>query len=281
MSIQSLVVECPYAVSLRHTVKSHGWYGLAPWTWEDDSAVISRPERLPSGARVRIEARQQTSHSFRVTAEGPGLGPGDLEAARAVVVRWLSTDWDPEPAIAVASRLDPAVAAAVREGQGRFLRGSTFYEDFAKTVCTIQIAWSGTRRMVTALVDKVGGGVFPTPRDVLYAGEVALRSVAGLGFRAPQLIAATEELLKRELMDDSGHGVDSLLTREELTRLRGIGPYAAGHVRMLLHDYSRIPVDSAVARFFRERYKMAPDKIEPFFEEWGDYRFLGYRLSAR
>jgi 3-methyladenine DNA glycosylase/8-oxoguanine DNA glycosylase len=268
-------------VSLRHTVESHGWYGLAPWRWNDDSGLLSRPEPLPSGAIARIEAGQETSHSIRVTANGLGSGPGDMDAARAMVVRWLSVEWDPGPAVAVASRVNEAVATAIGEGHGRFLRGSTFYEDFAKTVCTIQIAWSGTRRMVTALVDAIGGGVFPTPRNVLDAGEAALRADAGLGFRAPQLVAATEMLLQRGLMDEAGRGVEALITREELIGLPGIGPYAAGHVAMLLHDYSRIPVDSAVSRFFRERYGLAPDRIEPFFDKWGDYRFLGYRLSAR
>jgi endonuclease III len=82
-------------------------------------------------------------------------------------------------------------------------------------------------------------------------------------------------------MNEAGRGVDERITYAELIELPGIGPYAAGHVAMLLHDYSRIPVDSAVARFFRERYELAPDQIEPFFDKWGDYRFLGYRLSAR
>ena len=137
----------------------------------------------------------------------------------------------------------------IGEGGGRFLRGSTFYEDFAKTMCTIQIAWSGTKRMVASLVDEIGDGLFPSPRNVLDAGEAALRGRAYLGFRAPQLLKATEELLKSGLMEESGRGAEGLITYEEMIRLRGIGPYAASHIRMLLHDFSRIPVDSEVSRF--------------------------------
>ena len=178
----------------------------------------------------------------------------------------------------MASRLDPAIATLIREGGGRFLRGSTFYEDFAKTMCTIQIAWSGTKRMVASLVDQVGDGLFPTPRNRLDAGEAALRGNARLGFRAPQLMEATEELLKRGLMDESGRGAEGLITYEELIRLRGIGPYAGSHIAMLLHDFSRIPVDSGVSRIFRERHGLAPEEIAGFFDRWGEYRVLGYML---
>ena len=279
--VKRFVVRCPHALSLRRTVMSHGWVGLAPWRWEDEKGGLGRPERLPSGAKAQIEAIQQTPLSFVVTVDGGGLGPADLEWARAMVARWLSVDWDPEPAIAVASRLDPATAAVIRDGGGRFLRGSTFYEDFAKTMCTIQIAWSGTKRMVASLVDEIGDGLFPTPRNVLDAGEAVLRGNARLGFRAPQLLVATEELLKRGLMNESGRGAEGLITYEEMIGLRGIGPYAASHIAMLLHDFSRIPVDSEVSRFFRERHGLAADEIEGFFDRWGEYRILGYKLMHR
>ncbi len=281
MSVQTIVLESPYLLSLRSTVMSHGWSGLAPWTWDDQSESISRPERLPSGARVRIGAKQETPNSIQVAVEGRGVGPLGLEWARATVARWLSADWDPREAIATATPIDAAIAKAIRDGAGRFLRGSTFYEDFAKTLCTIQIAWSGTRRMVESLVD-LGDGLFPTPRDILDAGEDELRANARLGFRAPNLVESTKELLKRGLIDASGHDGDvARITYDELISLPGIGPYAASHNLMLLHDFSRVPVDSAVSRSALARYGLAPDEIDGFFERWGEYRFLGYKLSDR
>ena len=177
--------------------------------------------------------------------------------------------------------MDPKAADAIRRGHGRFLRGSTFYEDFAKTVCTIQISWAGTLRMAGALVDSLGVGTFPTPREVMDAGESGLRQVTRLGFRAPHLLASTERLLIGGLVDENGNGAEDRIGYDELIELPGIGPYAASHVAMLLHDYSRIPVDSAVSRFFRECHGLEPAQIEPYFEGWGRFRFLGYRLSAR
>ena len=279
--IGSIVLESPHVVSLEHTVRSHGWYLLAPWTWDDERMALSRPERLPSGSPASVEATQHGPKSVLVKVDGPNIGPEDVEAARERVARWLSTNWDPGPAIDTAARMDPGAADAIRGGGGRFLRGSNFYEDFAKTVCTIQISWAGTLRMTRALVDSVGGGTFPTPREVVDAGESGLREVGRLGFRAPQLLASTERLLARGLVDEHGNGSEERITYDELIELPGIGPYAASHVAMLLHDYSRIPVDSAVTSFFRERYGLEPAQIEPYFDGWGGFRFLGYRLSAR
>ena len=276
----SIVLEAPHAISVEQTVRSHGWYLLAPWSWDDAKKALSRPERMPSGSPAEVEATRHGPNSVLVKVDGRGIGPEHVEAARDRVARWLSTDWDPRPAIEMAGRIDPSAADAIRRGHGRFLRGSTFYEDFAKTVCTIQISWSGTLRMTMALVESFGGGTFPTPREVIDAGESGLRQVGRLGFRAPQLLASTERLLAKGLMDEHGNGAEDRITYDELIELPGIGPYAASHVAMLLHDYSRVPVDSAVTSFFRERYGLEPAQIEPYFDGWGDFRFLGYRLSA-
>jgi hypothetical protein len=48
---------------------------------------------------------------------------------------------------------------------------------------------------------------------------------------------------------------------------------------MLEHDFSHIPVDSEVSKYCEEKYLLKPDQVAGFFESWGDYRFLGYKLS--
>ena len=280
MSPAPFVVESPHRISLRHTVKSHGWVGLSPWVWNEENGVLSRPDRLPAGSSAWIEVTQQSPRAFRVVADPSEARQIDVDEVRAAVCRWLSTTWDPAPAIDVAVRLSPEIATFIKDGGGRFLRGSTFYEDFVKTVCTIQISWSGTQRMVAALVDKIGDGLFPTPRQVLDAGEAVLRKRARLGFRSPQLIESTGELLRRGLMDELGREARSRVTYEELVELRGIGPYAASHMMALLHDFGRIPIDSEATRYYAQRHGLTPAEIEPFFDSWGDYRFLGHRLGA-
>ena len=156
------------------------------------------------------------------------------------------------------------------------LRCSSFYEDFVKTVLTINTAWSSTCRMAAALVAEPGGGAFPGPEAVLDYGEARLRERAKLGFRAPTVIAATRRMLEDGTIDRAGDGRPD---HEYLLALSGIGPYAAAHCRLLLHDFSRIPVDSVVTAYVRERHASDPAAFAASRAAWGAYLALGYRLA--
>ena len=193
----------------------------------------------------------------------------------ARVRRWFSADW--EPALAIAAL--PALADLIERGGGRMLRGSTFYEDFVKTVLTINTSWSATCRMVAALVTEPGGGSFPEPLNLLDYGEDRLRVEAKLGFRARTLTRATRQMLDDGAITSSGEGSPEQLNHDYLLALYGIGPYAAAHCRMLLHDFSRIPIDSSVTAYLRERHGSDPAAFTAEQSLWGDYLALGYRLT--
>jgi 3-methyladenine DNA glycosylase/8-oxoguanine DNA glycosylase len=193
----------------------------------------------------------------------------------ARVRRWLSADWEPLAAIAAL----PEAAELIERGGGRMLRGSSFYEDFINTVLTVNTSWSGTCRMVAALVAEPGDGAFPGPQMLLDYGEERLRERAKLGFRARTIVAATRRMLDDGAIIPSGEGSPEYLGYEYLISLNGIGPYAAAHCRMLLHDFSRIPVDSSVVAYFRERHGCDATTFAADRLSWGAYLALGYRLA--
>jgi N-glycosylase/DNA lyase len=80
-------------------------------------------------------------------------------------------------------------------------------------------------------------------------------------------------------IDLAGNGEDLRLGHDYLTSLKGIGPYAAAHCRLLLHDFSRIPVDTVAVADLRERYGQAPTEFAASRNASGDYLALGYKLS--
>ena len=263
-----------HQVSLRSTVNSHGWVALQPWTWNNETGTLSRTERLSSGSLEKVSVRQIDNNSYVVASSG-----GDKHKFETFVRRWLSLDWDPSEALQTASRLDIYVENLIANGSGRFLRGSTFYEDYLKTICTVQINWKGTIRMAQRLIIEIGGGSVPTPLDVLRAGEENLRLKASLGFRAKGIILSTQMMLENGLIDEEGNGDEQRLSYENLLKLFGVGAYAARHLRVLLHDYSQIPVDSEVSKFFLQKHGVKKKDIDAFGEGWGAYRFLGYKLQ--
>jgi len=159
------------------------------------------------------------------------------------------------------------------------LRGSSFYEDFVKTVLTINTNWSATCRMVAALVAEPGAGSFPSPAALLDYGEERLRLEAKLGFRARTVTAATRQMLDNGAITPSGEGSPERLDHDYLLGLHGIGPYAAAHCRVLLQDFSRIPVDSSVVAYLREKYGCDAAAFAAERSSWGAYLALGYRLT--
>lgn len=251
---------------------SHGWVHLAPWRWESGTGRLSRREKI--GNRLgTVEIAQRQADTVLVGWEG--FGAADEPEVVLRVRRWLSADWLPAPAIAAL----PEAAALIARGGGRMLRGSSFHEDFVKTVLTINTSWSATCRMVTALVSEPGGGAFPGPEALLDYGEESLRERAKLGFRARTIVAATRRMLDDGAIDPSGTGACHKLAHEYLISLKGIGPYAAAHCRVLLHDFSRIPVDSSVIAYVRERHGCDAAAYAAACSSWGSYLALGYRLA--
>jgi 3-methyladenine DNA glycosylase/8-oxoguanine DNA glycosylase len=269
MGAAEIRLQLPFGADLALTVASHGWVHLAPWRWDREALVLARPERI-ADARGTIAVSQPDPGRLVIRAGGFAR-EAETQIIRRVR-RWLSADWDPADAIAVLAE----EAELIRLGGGRLLRGSSFYEDFIKTVLTINTAWSSTCRMAAALVDEPGGGGFPLPGEILEYGEARLRDRAKLGFRAATVFAATSRMLEDRVIDHQGEGEPP---HDYLLGLKGIGPYAAAHCRLLLHDFSRLPVDSAVTAYLRASYASDPASFAASRSGWGSYLALGYRLQ--
>ena len=236
-----------------------------------DSGRLSRIERIENRTGTVETAQSEPS---AVIVRWDGFSHADEPEVVRRVRRWLSADWEPSAAIAAL----PEAAALIERGGGRMLRGSSFYEDFIKTVLTINTSWSGTCRMAAALVAEPGSGAFPDPEALIDYGEERLRERAKLGFRARTIIVATRRMLDDGVANRSGEELAERLDHNYLLGLRGIGPYAAAHCRVLLHDFSRIPIDTVVTTYLRERYGCDPAAFAADRSSWGEYLALGYRL---
>jgi 3-methyladenine DNA glycosylase/8-oxoguanine DNA glycosylase len=269
VNVCPILLPLEFPIDLGLTVASHGWVHLAPWRWDDATGILARRERI-DGTVGTLAIRQQGAAPILIDSDsfGPSAGP----EIRRRVRRWLWADWDPAEAVVML----PEHGAFIRRGGGRILRCSSFYEDFVKTVLTINTAWSSTCRMAAALVAEPGDGAFPLPETILEYGEGRLRERAKLGFRAATVFAATRRMLKDGIIDRDGEGRPDY---DYLISLPGIGPYTAAHCCVLLQDFSRIPIDSAVIAHLRQRHDTDPVAFAETHARWGAYLALGYRLA--
>ena len=264
-----------WPIDLGLTVASHGWVHLDPWRWEPEKGRLSHAERI--GKRVGTIGLRQPKPD-RLIVDWQGFTAKDEPEIVRRARRWVSAEWDPAPALAALTESFAEEAALVSRGGGRMLRCSTFYEDFIKTLLTVNTSWSGTCNMNAALVAEPGGGAFPLPEAVIDYGEERLRTIAKLGFRAPVAVAATRQMLDGGIINTTGHGDEERIDYDYLISLKGIGPYAAAHCRMLLHDFGRIPVDSVVVAHLRDKHATTPEAFIAARADCGIYLGLGYRL---
>jgi N-glycosylase/DNA lyase len=276
-------------VDLRRTIMSHGVADLPPARVDEDANAYITTLALDS-TQPRTVRIGQGRHGFaRIDVKGRALGKRAAQDLEAAVRRMLNLDEDLSGFYALV-RDDPDLAWAV-EGAGRMLRSPTVFEAATKTICTTNVAWSATVRMVTALVDHLGepaanGGAhaFPTPAAMAAQDESFYREIVRAGYRGPYLRAlavgvADGSIALEELGDPSNEIPDDEVAAR-LLALPGIGPYGTAHMMMLLGQHSRLILDSWTRpKYARVRGRKASDKtIERRFRRYGRYAGLAFWL---
>ncbi len=265
---------------------------------------VSLPERrgpqlLSSGSNPAAESLPECGHSPLRRALDQTQATDDADFSRNPValsaqdrsvveqrLRWmLRLDEDLTEFHTLMSSVHGCERPASR-GEGRLLRSWDFFEDAIKTICTTNTTWAQTRSMAAQLVECYGeageeGTAFPEPGCLAAASEAELRGL-GLGYRAAAARALATGVaagdLPREAAAWAAFPSDEL--QQRLLALRGIGPYAAANLRMLLGHYDRLAIDSWVRRAVREAWfdgtPVSDREIERRFDEFGPWRALVY-----
>lgn len=267
MTQRAATLTAPRYFRLAPTVLSHGWVFLPPFAWDGRELTFA----LRGRRATRVSLREPRRGAVTVT---PGT-PAAVEAARWVLR--LDEPLDPLYALAAGDR---PVRAALERGAGRLLRAPTVWEEAVRVLCTTNIQWAGTKAMMAGLT-ALAGGVFPTPAEVIAAGEKRLQQEARMGYRAASLIAlarAVEAGYDIEAWRRNPPAADAAY--HEILGWRGFGPYAAAHLLVQLGHYGRLPIDSEVRAFHAEGRKRAPSDaaIRKLYAPYGDYAFLAYKL---
>ncbi|TMJ94027.1 MAG: Fe-S cluster assembly protein HesB [Actinobacteria bacterium] len=192
-------------VLLARTLASHGVASLPPSRIDEEAWTLEVTLPLPrTGARTVRVAPARNTHA-RVELLGPAVSERNKAHLVAQLRHMFRLDEDLSPFYSVA-RDDEQLSWAAA-GAGRMLRSPTVFEDVVKTICTTNCAWSGTVRMVSALVDHLGARAptgahaFPKPEKIAEAPDAFLRDVARAGYRGPYIrtLARSARLAPGEL----------------------------------------------------------------------------------
>lgn len=295
----SLAEPVPTPFDFEAAVRSHGWSALVPFSWDAATATLSRVQRLQSSGRVvRLHLREGHPNgsapfvAVEVETVEP-LTPGEEAEIRQAVRRMVRLDEDFSEFYALCTQAE-GWTLRVQPGGGRLLRCPTLFEDIVYTLCTTNITWSGTKRLVerlTALLGEPFPGrevwrAFPTPAAIAATGSEVLRQEIRLGYRSGYIwelaSAVAEGRLDLSTLEDPTLPTADLMQR--LRQIKGVGPYAAATLLMILGRYEHLAVDTELVSHVSKKYfggqPASEAEMRAIYAPWGRWQYLAYWFDA-
>ena len=276
-----LLIPVPPDFSFRFTIRSHGWYDLAPFVIEDADEtlgfVFSSENMKPSFATMRA-----TNGAVEVAIEDESA---DVDSITRDVRHILRLDDDLSAFYASTQKLS-RVEWASNHKAGRLLRSPTVWEDLVKTICTTNCTWSVTRGMVAKLVEHLGEEAtcgrraFPTPEAMASRDAAFYRETIRAGYRSDYF--AELALSVAEIRIDPESWLTSELStadlKKEMKKVKGVGDYAAENLLKLVGRYDGMALDSWLRAGFYKKHnggkKCEDKKIEKHYGKFGDWKGL-------
>jgi 3-methyladenine DNA glycosylase/8-oxoguanine DNA glycosylase len=282
--------QSPQPFNFESTARAHGWVALRPFEWEETGPELRRIHRLATGQVVRLHIRGSEAAAVQVQVEAADpLAEVELVETSQAVRRMLRLDEDLAEFHELRNSF-PNWAMRLPPGGGRLLRCPTLFEDMVYTLCTTNITWSGTIRMVDRLAARLGQPfpgqeawrAFPTPAAIAAAGPEFLKAEIGLGYRSPYLwelaTVVAEGRLELAQLERPDYPVSELY--RALRQIKGVGDYAAATILMLLGRYEQLAIDSEMRAFVSRKYLAGQPptdaQIKAIYQPWGRWQYLAY-----
>jgi 3-methyladenine DNA glycosylase/8-oxoguanine DNA glycosylase len=273
--------------NFRNTVRSHGWYQMAPFEYDDEANILNYVIRLETGKVLEIQVSEAPS-GISVEAQTK-LTKAEVNDLNEAVTWMFGLEMDFSPFYAAAKK-EPKLAHVEQKAYGRVLRSPTLFEDVVKTILTTNTLWAATKRMNLNLMKQYGPTLngdsekraFPNPAEIAASSPEVLREAVRVGYRAPSIHGLAVRVASGELDLESLKTSDlpTLELRKELLKIRGVGPYAAANLLLILGRGDFIPVDSwALKMVSHEWYDgepVTPKQVEEHFDDWGEFKGLAY-----
>jgi 3-methyladenine DNA glycosylase/8-oxoguanine DNA glycosylase len=288
--VSHATITPPADFNFWHTVYSHGWCSLPPFSCSPEKRELYCTFRLSNGDPVRCELGTDNSRIHCTFIATNRLTSKQRVEAVSLVKACLRCEEDVSPFHREAQRY-PHYRWIAKERSGRLLRAPTMFEDVVKMICTTNCTWALTTLMVTNLVNALGvkldgySPAFPTPGAIAGSTERFLRKEIKAGYRAPFLLELAGRTASGECNPEewrtSTRATEDLF--EEMRGVKGVGPYAAGNLLRLVGRYDYLGLDSWVrARYaaLHRKGRPASDRgIERQYAQYGTWRGLFFWLE--
>ena len=288
-------MRVPAGFSLKATVLSHGWHECAPMNWSEGGRCFQTIESHGDGTlRVSVvengHGRRATQLAVRVDGGDPD--DGVLQRTRDRLRVTLGLDRDLSEFYELCAK-HPRLKAIPRIGGGRLLRSASMTENIIKALCATNVNWTQAVKMINRIA-QLGPHVahfrnltaWPTPRDILRAGEGYLNKVCRLGYRTASILAFCSAVDDGRFEPESldALAMDPAVSSDELLSLlrsiHGIGPSSGHNLLGFLGRHDRLSIDSAtvahVAQLYTNGCRPTNKQIERIYAPYGRWKNLVY-----
>ena len=279
-----LVINQPFDLgSSLESGQAHRWKKSDDWY----SGVVR-------GEFIQISQKGQTVEFMS--------GPSPEATAASMLRDYFRLDDDLD-AIYLDINRDNRVADMVNKYPGLRILRTEPWECLVAFICSANNNIARIHQIMERMSEEFGNPVtlndetrytFPTPADLVEAGEMELRRL-GLGFRAPYVDQAAKAVLEGRLDLADLVQMPYPEAKEALMEMKGIGPKIADCIAIFsLEKLEAFPIDVWIRRALAEWYfpdqKTPPDKIllewaQDHFGRYGGYAqqylFHGQRLRKK
>ncbi len=289
-------LKVPPGFSLKATVLSHGWHECAPMSWSEGGRCFQVIERDNSSA-IRVAVTESAGGKRRGNRLALSIEGRDLpEAAAAEVVGrirlTLGLHEDLSEFYALCDE-HPSLGVIPRIGGGRLIRSASMAENIIKALCATNVNWTQAVKMINRIA-QLGPHVphfrslnaWPTPAEILRAGERYLDEICRLGYRTESVLKFCRDVDEGRFDPEKlfAHAADPSVSSDdllaELRSIRGIGPSSAHSLLSFLGRHDRLSIDSATVAHVSEVHfkgsKARPKQIERIYAPYGRWKNLVY-----
>lgn len=286
-----MTIPSPGPFDFISAATSYGWVELAPTAWIDTEKTVTRPEKLESGNYALCEAKADSRGILlTITHRHHELTQDEKNELQYKFCKIFRLDENFTEFYDLC-RVNFKSNSQSLVGKGHLMRCPTVFEDLVKTICTTNTTWSGTKRMIHNIVTNFGDKIpfgsniftFPNAHRIANIDSTELSSLTGLGYRAQYIVELAKNFSNGTLSESIFTEIknDTALLKKLLLSIKGVGPYAASTMLMLLGNYCDLAIDSEMKSFVHKKYY--PNKtsikradIEKVYSHWGNWKYLAY-----
>lgn len=286
----NFILSIPQPFNLVATLKTHGWFQLPPFYWDSERHTLDWAMRLHDRiSLISVTSAEETLKVSRIRFSGEFHEDSKEEIAKKF--RYVfNLDLDLTDYYHLCTT-DEILKKVPERGMGRLMRAESLWEDLFKSICGTNVQWKQAVKMIHNIATigetlaQTNFHLFPTPHQILQAGESFLKETGRVGYRSGYLLDLAERFAAGEaqatLVEAGEMPADAM--KKYFLGFKGIGPTTSRYLMALHGHFAEMAVDSLVVNYMKQYHfhGLTPtsQQIVSHYARFGRWSYLAYWME--